>query len=129
MVKVVKPAPPNPPKPAPPTNPFGEPENSGESTNPFGDEHEDENENYNPELNPFGPDSGTGNSGTGNASGKRGSIDMSDRCANLFQSVRTDREIQIDFLIKDIQKARTKGDAEKADMIQNVLDQILQESN
>lgn len=31
--------------------------------------------------------------------------------------------------IKDIQKARSKGDLEKASMIQSVLDQLLQDQN
>lgn len=30
---------------------------------------------------------------------------------------------------KDIQKARSKGDLEKASMIQSVLDQLLQDQN
>ena len=101
--------------------PAGNPFESAQSTNPFG-EDEDENDNYDPSLNPFADE-------PANQSTEKGSIAMSDRVGTLFQPQKSDREIQIDFLIKDIHKARSKGDTDKADMIQNVLDQILQESS
>ena len=108
------------------TNPFGEPPADDESTNPFGEpstnpfENEEEDENYNPFLN---PDSTNVQKGPM----PNGQIVMSDGCAELFQTDKSDREVQIEFLIKEIQKARVKGNNEKADMVQQVLDEFLQE--
>ncbi|CBY38631.1 unnamed protein product, partial [Oikopleura dioica] len=92
-------------------------ETSPAPENPF----EDENDNYDNELNPFANDSSS------NVSEKSASIQMSPRIENVFQVEKDEKDVQIEFLFKDIERAHKKGDLEKVAIIQQVLDQFLQE--
>jgi len=92
--------------------------------NPF----EDENDNYDDELNPF---FATTNDSSSNVSEKSASdrIQMSPRIENVFQVEKDEKDVQIEFLVKDIERAHKKGDLEKVAIIQQVLDQFLQEQD
>ena len=65
--------------------------------NPF----EDENDNYDDELNPF---FATTNDSSSNVSEKSASdrIQMSPRIENVFQVEKDEKDVQIEFLVKDI---------------------------
>ncbi|CAG5098385.1 Oidioi.mRNA.OKI2018_I69.XSR.g15620.t1.cds [Oikopleura dioica] len=103
------------------TDPFRIPSRKSEDppANPF----EDENDNYDNELNPFANDSSS------NVSEKSDKIQMSPRIENIFEVEKDEKDVQIEFLLKDIERARKKGDLEKVAIIQQVLDQFLQEQD
>lgn len=86
---------------------------------PFDEDEDDINDD---DLNPFAEKCET-------VSQKSDKLQMSPRIENLFESQRDGRDVQIEFLLKDIEKARKKGDLEKVAIIQQVLDQFLQEQD